>query len=82
MMTKPDPAEVKERDGQNDRAMATHPKHGPGVEVDHAGHAGRVDRFDEQRADHRDLTARFENDRTAEVAMVLSQPPRAFLNGA
>ena len=67
MVTRLDPAQVRQRDDQADGAVPAHAEIADVVEKDDPGDAGRVFRFEQQRADHHVRTARFIHDGRAKV---------------
>jgi hypothetical protein len=64
-----DPPQMRERHDHADRPVATHAKEARVVEEDHAGGAGAVGRFHEERPDERVGAARLEDDTAAEVVV-------------
>ena len=68
-----DPAQVGQRDGHADRAVAAHAEVADVVEEDHAGRARRVGRLAEQRADHHVRAARLVDHGRAERVVPVAE---------
>ena len=64
-----DPAEMRGGDGGADGRMAAHAEIADGVEIDDAGHAVRRRRRHQERADHRIMTARFQQNAALKITM-------------
>ena len=71
MVARLNPAQVRQRDHQADGAVAAHAEIADVVEKNHTRCAGRIFRFDQQRAHHHIRTARFIHDGGAKVVVCL-----------
>jgi len=70
MPARPDAAQVRQRRDDADRAVPAHAQQAHVVEEDHARHAARRARLDQQRAHHRVAAARLAGHRGAEGVVV------------
>ena len=73
-----DPAQVGQRHGDADRAVAAHAEVADVVEEDDAGGGGRIDRLEDQGADHHVRAARLVDDGRAERVVTVAEDREAI----